>query len=285
MSDQTQKLLFVGGLHRSGTTPLARALAAHPEISGLTGTGVREDEGQHLQSVYPKAKVYGGSGRFAFDPRAHLTEQNGLAGPASAAALREAWDPYWDLSRRYLLEKSPPNLIMGRFLQATFPQAPLIVVIRHPVVVALSTKKWRRAFSLDPRKFESIHGLVEHWLAAHQLFLQDLPHLRPVHVLYYEDLVADPERELAAIQSFLGLGSAIPSGSITVGASRPYEQTWDAWASTWWRPGHWQRRMVETRLAAAVAAFGYDVGDLSTHHRGAASAQPAGSREGLRTAD
>ena len=40
--------------------------------SGLSGTGVREDEGQHLQHVYPKAKVYGGSGRFAFDPQADI---------------------------------------------------------------------------------------------------------------------------------------------------------------------------------------------------------------------
>ena len=266
MSDRPQRLLFVGGLHRSGTTPLARALAAHPEISGLTGTGVREDEGQHLQRVYPKAKVYGGSGRFAHDPRAHLTEDSPLVGPESARALREAWEPYWDLERRYLLEKSPPNLVMGRFLQALFPGAPMVVVIRHPVVVALSTKKWRRAVSADPRKFESISGLVQHWLAAHRLFVEDAPHLAPLHVLFYEDLVADPVGELASIEAFLGLSSPITSAGIKSGASDPYERTWDAWATSRWRPGHWQRRLMERRFGADLAAFGYEVGDLSRHH-------------------
>jgi Sulfotransferase family len=266
MSDQTQRLLFVGGLHRSGTTPLARALASHPEISGLSGTGVREDEGQHLQRVYPKAKVYGGSGRFANDPRAHLTEHSPLVSPENAAELRGAWEPYWDLDRRYLLEKSPPNLVMGRFLQGLFPGAPMIVVLRHPVVVALSNKKWRKAVSADPRKFEPITGLVQHWMAAHRIFLADAPRLDPLHVLFYEDLVADPRRELARIEAFLQLGSPIDPDGIRVGASQPYERIWDAWATSWWRPGHWQRRRVERRFGDDLAAFGYELGDLSRHH-------------------
>ena len=268
MTDTSQRLLFVGGLHRSGTTPLARALAAHPEISGLRDTGVREDEGQHLQGVYPKAKVYGGSGRFANDPRAHLTEESQLVSSDNAAALRRAWDPYWDLERRYLLEKSPPNLIMGRFLQALFPDAPMIVVIRHPVVVALSNKKWRKAVSADPRKFETITGLVDHWVTAHRTFLADAASLSPLHVLHYEDLVSDPARELARIGAFLGLGSPIAADRIRVGASDPYEQTWDSWAASWWRPGHWQRRLVESRFGSELAAYGYELDDLSVHHRG-----------------
>ena len=43
-----ERLVFIGGLHRSGTTPLADALAQHPDISGLSGTGAPHDEGQHL---------------------------------------------------------------------------------------------------------------------------------------------------------------------------------------------------------------------------------------------
>ena len=89
------QLVFLAGLHRSGTTLLARLLAAHPEISGFSETGVPADEGQHLQSVYPLAQVYGGPGRFGFAPESHLTERSPLASQESARKLFEDWSPHW----------------------------------------------------------------------------------------------------------------------------------------------------------------------------------------------
>src|SRR3954453_21745732 len=123
------QLLFVGGLHRSGTTPLTRALAAHPEVSGFSGTGVTEDEGQHLQDVYPADNSWGGPGRFARRPGAHMTESSSLTTPESADRLWKLWEPHWDLEKRVLVEKSPPNLLMTRFLQALFPDALFLIII------------------------------------------------------------------------------------------------------------------------------------------------------------
>ena len=77
-SPRERRLLFVGGLHRSGTSLVHRCLTRHPEVSGFSGTGVPEDEGQHLQTVYPPAYAHGGPGRFGFDPDAHLTESSPL---------------------------------------------------------------------------------------------------------------------------------------------------------------------------------------------------------------
>ncbi|HEU0102879.1 MAG TPA: sulfotransferase [Mycobacteriales bacterium] len=248
-------LVFVAGLHRSGTTPLARVLSEHPQVSGFSGTGATEDEGQHLQQVYPPARVHGGSGKFAFSPAAHLTEQSPLAVPANAERLLQQWSPYWDLGRPVLVEKSPANLLMTRFLQALFPQARFVVVVRHPVVVALSTRKWVRRTTL-PR-------LVEHWLAAHEILLADAPHVRALHVLSYEHLVADPAGTLEGVRDFLGLDGDIPAGSVDARRSSRYEQEWAALRTS---RNPWHRRQVrriETQLGDRVRRFGYDLDDLS----------------------
>jgi hypothetical protein len=248
------RLVFVAGLHRSGTTPLARVLAQHPQVSGLSGTGVTEDEGQHLQSVYPPALTYGGPGRFANDPRAHLTERSRLATPDNAERLTRSWTPFWDMEREVLLEKSPPNLVMTRFLQQMFPEASFVVVVRHPVAVTLATAKWRTHATL--------RQLLEHWFVAHDLFCEDLAHLRRVHVLKYEDLVGSPEATLAALGDFLQLDGPIPTSLVRADQSRSYEQRWSAMATSG-RP--WQRRQHQRLIAdfeGRAKGYGYSLVDL-----------------------
>src|SRR4029450_12617693 len=80
------RLGVAGGLHRSGTTPLARTLAAHPQVSGFAGTGAREDEGQHLQTVYPRVRDYGGARHFALPPPPPPTEDTPTGTPGAARA-------------------------------------------------------------------------------------------------------------------------------------------------------------------------------------------------------
>ena len=53
-------------------------------------------EGQHLQTVYPRVRDYGGAGHFAFHPAAHLTERSPLVRPDAAERLLAAWRPHWD---------------------------------------------------------------------------------------------------------------------------------------------------------------------------------------------
>lgn len=236
-------------------------MAEHGSVSGLADTEAKEDEGQHLQTVYPKAKVLGGPGRFALDPRAHLTEHSDLVTPANAASLWASWEPYWDLERPLLLEKSPPNLVMGRFLQSLFPGSALVIVVRHPVVVALSTVKWRRLASRRFQNHTSVHRMVEHWLTAHRTFLEDLPQLSRTHVMRYEDLVAAPAEQLRPVQELLGLNSPIPAESLSVSHSGRYEQRWQEMAEG----GPLDRRsrsQITKDFGEAINAFGYDVDDL-----------------------
>jgi hypothetical protein len=212
------KLIFLAGLHRSGTTLLARMLAAHPEISGFSGTGAPADEGQHLQTVYPSDHEYGRPGRFGFAPEMHLTEDSPLVSEQNARTLFEEWSPHWDLSRPLLLEKSPPNLLKTRFLQALYPDSAFVVIVRHPIPVSIPTAKWR-----GTRRYDR---LFDHWLRCHALFEADRERLERVHVLQYEQLVADPAIELRRIFEFLRLDPIPPSEAVDTGANAKYFGRW-----------------------------------------------------------
>ena len=218
MTRMEHRFVFLAGLHRSGTTLLARLLAAHPHVSGFAETGVPADEGQHLQTIYPAAKVWGGPGRFGFAPEAHFTEAQ--ASEEKARRLFEEWSPHWDLARPVLLEKSPPNLLKTRFLQELFPGSAFVVVLRHPIAVSLATAKWRRT-----RRFGR---LVEHWLRCHEIFAADKPQQERVHVLRYEELVREPEPVLRGVFDFLELDPIPPTEPVEAGADERYFAQWRA---------------------------------------------------------
>ena len=164
------------------------------------------------------ARAHGGPGRFALRPAAHLTEGSPLLTPDTAARLLDQWRPHWDLARPVLVEKSPPNLLMTRFLQGAFGDARFVMVVRHPAIVSLSTRKWARLRSLG--------ALLDHWFAAHRLFEEDAPFLHHLLVVKYEHLVADPRRTLAEIAAFLELDGEIPADGIDTRRSATYERQW-----------------------------------------------------------
>lgn len=190
------KNIFIVGLHRSGTTLLADLLKSHPNISGFSNTGFPMDEGQFLQTVFPIAKVYGGPGKFGFDKRSHLTEKSSLLNDANKKKLQKEWSIHWDLSKEYLLEKSPPNLLKTRFLQAVFPNSYFIYITRHPIAVSYATQKMSTAPLLT---------IFEHWIHCNKIFMQDSKYLHHVHHIKYEDLVTAPKETLSGIYDFLNI--------------------------------------------------------------------------------
>ena len=70
--------IFVAGLHRSGTSLIARLLAEHPDIAAITDAPVPESEGCYLQGAIPHAARHGVPGHFATDPEQHLVEGSPL---------------------------------------------------------------------------------------------------------------------------------------------------------------------------------------------------------------
>ena len=247
-----QRLVFVAGLHRSGTTLLARCLAAHPAVAGLRRTGVPEDEGQHLQTVYPPAYRYGGAGLFGFAPEAHLTETSPLATAASREQLLREWGPHWRPDAAVRIEKSPPNLVRTRFLQALFPDAAFVAVLRHPLAVAGATRKGRR------RRL-TYETLVRHWVACHAVLAADAPHLQRLHVVRYERFVADPDAELARIFAALGLPPHPSGEDVRTGVNDRYFARWRSWNPL----RALDRRRTIRRWEPEVRRFGYSLVDTN----------------------
>ena len=262
-----RSIVFIGGVHRSGTSLVARVVAQHPLASGLSGTTVPEDEGEHLQSVFPDSWDYGGVGRFGFAPEMHLTENSSLVDDRSRTTLWHEWSCWWDLDRPLLVEKSPPNMLKMRFLQALFPEARFVLIVRNPVVVTMATLKWR------PRLIREVapYCLADHWIRCHRIALADALHLKRFHLLKYEELVSDPGREMSRLAAFLGLDPPLTAPEIDPHSNERYLEAWAALKR------HPLRRMylgrVERRLARGVATLPAEF-DLGRAYHDAASARP-----------
>lgn len=245
------EFVFVAGLHRSGTSLLHEILRAHPDISGIENSPVKdyEDEGQFLQSVYPIGAVFGGPGKFAFDPESHMTEAHALATEASAETIFREWSAYWDLERRYLIEKSPPNIVRTRFLQTLFPSSRFVTVLRHPVPVSYATIKWSKS---------SIPELIEHWLVAYERYLADMPKLNNVLTLRYEQFVLRPQAVLDEIYRFLELDSIPLQRQVSREINAKYFRQWSRDRRRLFRP---VMRRIPPELEQRVAALGYSLED------------------------
>jgi hypothetical protein len=241
------RYVFVGGVHRSGTSLVHRALREHPEITGFAGTGAHEDEGQHLQDVLPTARDFGGPGRFAFDGRAHATEAD--ADRFDRGRLIAAWEPHWDGRRAIRVEKSPIDLLRFRLLQAWFPGCVCVAVVRHPAAVAFATRGLRRR-----ERFRSLRELLLHWAIAHERFLADRPFLADVLTIRLEDAFA--ARSLAGCEVWPRLGLTAPQGGEGIAQDRN-----DGYAARWQqalRRGAVPERVLR-RVGATAAAFGYAI--------------------------
>ncbi len=228
------RFFFIGGLHRSGTSLIANVMGQHPEVASLVGTGVAEDEGQHLQSIYPTAGRHGGWGRFAFRDGAHLTEDSPLVSPGSAASIEAGWAPYWsDPSAPWRCEKSPPNLLQLRFLKALWPDAAFLVVVRHPVAVTLATRKQMQRSRNPVRRYYPSLRVLRHWERAYSLAQPDMEQVGAI-VVRYEDFIASPRAEADRIYAALGLEPFAVEADIDPTANDRYLRAWtgsDEWRS------------------------------------------------------
>jgi tetratricopeptide (TPR) repeat protein len=181
--------VFLVGFPRSGTTLLDTILMSHPEVEVL------EEE--------PPLRV-------AMDLLPSFAELPTIP-DAEIAAARDVYFRTVGSLRpiepgKLVLDKNPLTMNLLPFVRRLFPEAKVILALRHPCDVVLS------CFMANFRLNEGMSSFVRLETAAELYglsfsYYEHVQALIPMatHVVKYENVVADRERELPALFDFLGL--------------------------------------------------------------------------------
>jgi hypothetical protein len=269
-----ENLVFLIGCPRSGSTLLQRMLASHSRI--------HTHPEPHL--ITPLAYL----GYYATVDKAPFDHVN------AAQALRELCDElprgeedYLEALRAYpsalyekvlaptgkqmFLDKTPAYGLVLPFLAKLYPSARYVVLTRHPLAVLHSVA--HSFFAGSYAAAEEQNPIVRRYVPAVGRFLLERP--VPFVQVRYEDVVAEPERELRRVFEHLGL--EFEPRTVTYGKQqhitksfgdpmsverheRPVTDSVDTWATDLLaRPDAMRiaRDTIESLDAAHLAAWGY----------------------------
>lgn len=187
--------VFLVGFPRSGTTLLEQLLDAHPGLASF-------DEQPFLQRLVTRINER---------HRPGYPESLAQLSAADAAALRRHY--HADVARvlpalgvRRAVDKNPLNLVRLPLVATLFPQAQVLLALRHPCDVVLSCymQNFRSpAFAITFETLASTAAMYARVMAHFHAWRERLP--LPLHVVRYEDLVADVSGVGQELFGFLGL--------------------------------------------------------------------------------
>lgn len=194
-----QKLAFLGGHPRSGTTLLEQILGAHPEVLPFDESEAFAQEIWHplapMQSSQPL--------RLEALDRLSASQRSRLRAHYLKSLLRESAGAPAD---RILLDKNPsPTAALHLWLRV-FPEVKVLVALRDPRDVIISCFFQNLMLTPTNANFLTLERTVKHyrdlmdvWLRLRQLGGFEWLETR------YEDLVGNVEAEGRRVTQFLGL--------------------------------------------------------------------------------
>lgn len=192
---RNKRWVFLVGCYNSGTTLLAEVLGQHPEISALP------TEGHFITDQFIKDFDIG-LPRMWVDREDIFRLDENSEGP-DPVRLKKEWGMRLDLSKKVLLEKSPPNSAKTRWLQKHFEDAHFIGIVRNPYAVAEGiTRKADPKHLIDSWPIEKS---AWQWARSNEVLLDDAEHLDRFIWVSYEDLAADTAGTLGKITEFIGV--------------------------------------------------------------------------------
>jgi len=198
------RLLFIIGAPRSGSTLLNRMLGAHGEIHAPAEP--------HILTPLAHLGYYARVDEAPYDP---IIAQLGIRElvphlPRGEESYLDALRAYSDHlyagllegnPGRYLLDKTPAYALVLDFIARLYPDARYVILTRHPMAIWSSVVD--SFFDGDHVMAHQHNPILERYLPAMAQFLREPPR-HSMHIPY-EALVADPEAHMRSFCEFADL--------------------------------------------------------------------------------
>jgi len=199
-----ERLVFLIGSPRSGTTLLARMLGSHSAIYNRPEP--------HLLTPLAHLGYFGTVQKAPYDPNNvaeaihHLVDELPRKEDDYLDACRAYTDAIYGRllehsGHRLFLDKTPAYALVLPFVAKLYPRARYVVLTRHPVAIFSSYAS--SFFDGDYRVAQAHNPILNRYVPAIASFLRTRP-VSLVH-LRYEDLVQNPAAVLERTCAFLGV--------------------------------------------------------------------------------
>jgi tetratricopeptide (TPR) repeat protein len=186
--------IFVVGFPRSGTTLLEQILDARESLVSFDEQPFLAKTLLHMQSMgvqYPERL-------------AEITEIQ--IQQLRAYYFQQCKVKVPDQAGRRLVDKNPLNWARIPLIRALFPQAKIILALRHPCDVILSCYMQNLRSTVLEGAFSNFERIADLYISLVAYWQRLQPTLdMPVLLSRYEDLVSDPSPSTRRIAEFLGL--------------------------------------------------------------------------------
>ncbi|GAB3099868.1 tetratricopeptide repeat-containing sulfotransferase family protein [Lysobacter terrae] len=195
-ADERRDPVFVVGFPRSGTTLLEQLLDAHSELASFDEQPFVQGLAQGLytraDTIQAALRTLDASSRQQLRERYFADVDGVLPAPLGVGARP--------------VDKNPLNLLRLPLLPHFFPDARVILAVRHPCDVVLSCYMQHFGSPAFAVVFDTLESCAELYDRVFDYWLRTRDAIGlPLHVLRYEDLVASTEAEARRLMAFLDL--------------------------------------------------------------------------------
>jgi hypothetical protein len=156
-----------------------------------------------------------------------LATHTSVSDQVRKSRIEKDWAIWWDRQSRYFLEKSVSNTTRIEWIYKHFKNPKIIAITRDPVAVVEGIR--RKARPSDKVRSEigadiyPVDLVVSQWCDANERIIRSIKNGIPIHLVHYEQFVADPHKTLDGILDHIGISDRHykqDSGSLLVSNKR-----------------------------------------------------------------